>query len=932
MNLEIFLNFERLTVKKWRCSPLYFPILAIFTFFIFSYGELKTAEAEEETPPVRIAARDTVTEEILSAKTKFEEKPAASWAPTAEDMPGWINTEFPENILVEEAPNEENAENSNFEETLFAESGADADVLLASLPTDIPENYTPPKAIYPEKITVLANYASGNVAFWLIFPDKTRQAKNLRVGETTAVPYVPGAEIVFQQGEKVSRKLLQEDQIQVFADTNKELDLYVLGPDYTYKKNTRNGAPPAPLKIEEDYLKAVHSELSMRKIPGVTESTELIPGVSSAPRAPKILVIPVRILCDDKVPQALDVWEKRARARIKAASDILERTCFVRLHIIDVSTWTSFSAAKDIRELLRDFEQKVRVAPATLAIGFTGHKNWSIGKTELGVAGHPFFPYILIREAAPGTTEVERLETLLHEMGHYLGAAHSTDENSIMRTVMKDRRGRLSDFVITYDPLNTLAMNLWIRQYYRAKGPFTPQKIETDIQQKLIATYKLFQTAAEYQAANTKTPVEKNPNVEFLLAILRLKDMKPDTSESVKKLASEHQEKTEIIEKIAETAYDPEDPLGIMEEAQESESLEQAQAENHDPLKILLGENAGTLDSGDETRVGMSEGSASEMNEEDPLGISGIIRGHTSEIHENSSKKEFQKESEEKEPSKISSSRPSSVSPKNKEEKSARTENTALISLQEGEWEYETVENFQLPLRTAQYILAFTLNAITTKKELMTTPSGEFPEDKFTESVIRYAASAAKNVGGDKAADSEEGKTARIAFLLSVGILLDPSELLQNLPAYGKRFRSLETSEIKNARKKHLRNVSALGRADLCQHFSISAALAAHLSPGMVEEIGLEKEFHDDRPGGSGFDITDLNADLAGVAFSVAVQNGSISLEKIANEFRFEDFIPMKIDMPQEFKKPQNNRQADKTLEYLRTAIQALPVYQEKEG
>ena len=53
------------------------------------------------------------------------------------------------------------------------------------------------------------------------------------------------------------------------------------------------------------------------------------------------------------------------------------------------------------------------------------------------------------------------------------------------------------------------------------------------------------------------------------------------------------------------------------------------------------------------------------------------------------------------------------------------------------------------------------------------------------------------------------------------------------------------------------------GRADLAQHFSVSAALAASAGEPLANAIGLEKEV-DDAKKGSGFSFIDLTADRAG--------------------------------------------------------------------
>ena len=77
--------------------------------------------------------------------------------------------------------------------------------------------------------------------------------------------------------------------------------------------------------------------------------------------------------------------------------------------------------------------------------------------------------HLLVREWVNHNSEPERLEVLCHELGHFLGAAHSPESNSLMRAILGDRKARLVKFEIGFDPLNTLAMCL-VSQELRGQG------------------------------------------------------------------------------------------------------------------------------------------------------------------------------------------------------------------------------------------------------------------------------------------------------------------------------------------------------------------------------------------------------------------------------------------------------------------------------
>lgn len=185
---------------------------------------------------------------------------------------------------------------------------------------------------------------------------------------------------------------------------------------------------------------------------------------------PEPLVVPVKLLVDDDEPAVQALWERRLRNRLAEASKIFEQHCGVRLEVAAVDTWHSDDRLDEFGESLAEFESKVDPAPGKLAIGFTSQYKIPPRRVPLGGIRGPLHPWILIREWSQHVTASERLEILVHELGHFLGAAHSAESDSVMRPELGDRQSHALAFRIGFDPLNTLAMNVLVAELRR--GPF----------------------------------------------------------------------------------------------------------------------------------------------------------------------------------------------------------------------------------------------------------------------------------------------------------------------------------------------------------------------------------------------------------------------------------------------------------------------------
>jgi hypothetical protein len=171
----------------------------------------------------------------------------------------------------------------------------------------------------------------------------------------------------------------------------------------------------------------------------------------------KIAVIPVKILVDQREPAVREQWEDRYRKRFEAASEIFVRLFRIRFQVVAAGTWRSESGATEFPEAFDEFERVVNPEPARLAVGFTSQLRALGQQGHLGGLRSPLRSHVLIREQAGRLTEIERLEVLVHELGHYLGAAHSPEGSSVMRPVLGDGRARWTGFRIRFDPVNALA-------------------------------------------------------------------------------------------------------------------------------------------------------------------------------------------------------------------------------------------------------------------------------------------------------------------------------------------------------------------------------------------------------------------------------------------------------------------------------------------
>jgi hypothetical protein len=290
-------------------------------------------------------------------------------------------------------------------------------------------------------VLVIGNHTDRDVGFVVTPPEGEPQSYTLTAKDVLPLPVAGEVQISFDAGGASRRLSLDVNSAHYFAEKEGSLDLHRIGsagPSVVQSDSAEGGDGPSPR-------------------PPIAP----LGGVSSFYR---MGVVPVMLLVDDEQQLVVRrVWETRLRERLKKASDVFERHCRFRFRVVKVGTWDSDDRIEEFSDALREFEREVIPDPAVLAIGFASQKYYVKRRNQMPRGGGtrgPLCRHVLIRESTRRMTERERVEVVLHELGHFLGAMHCREPYSAMRPVLGDGQARQRSFRLGFDPGNTLVMHL----------------------------------------------------------------------------------------------------------------------------------------------------------------------------------------------------------------------------------------------------------------------------------------------------------------------------------------------------------------------------------------------------------------------------------------------------------------------------------------
>lgn len=311
-------------------------------------------------------------------------------------------------------------------------------------------------------VVVLANRAQAAVAFQLQGQQRRPRSHTLAVDRVVALPIAHG-DVLELAGRDGRQFQLTPNTAYFFHDSpdQRTIELTEIGiaavndtngADTGWNDAGGNGIGGRKAAVD-DPAEAARS--AAPRVGGGAAPVARRP--KSGRAAAKPFRIPVKILVDEDHPAQRKYWETLLQRRLAMASDLFEEHGCVGFEMVAADTWQSDDAVHDFEASYQEFEREVAARPARLAIGFSYQYALPDARSDLGGQRRPLASHLLLAERG-NISEIEKCELLCHELGHYLGAAHSLEPQSVMRLVLSD--GRQARHRFNFDPLNTLAIGM----------------------------------------------------------------------------------------------------------------------------------------------------------------------------------------------------------------------------------------------------------------------------------------------------------------------------------------------------------------------------------------------------------------------------------------------------------------------------------------
>ena len=662
-------------------------------------------------------------------------------------------------------------------------------------------------------VAVISNRMEKGVAFVVAQKGKPQQTVRLASGDAFSFFFDDQSALAFNDGQQ-NQQVPLEPQSVYFFGTSPEGKMF-------FQKLPITGNPVGAFRMDEN------------------ASPVLSSSVAYSPLGMKIIEVPVKIYVDDNEYSKQSVWEPRLRRRIDKVNEVYERLCHLRFKIVGVGQWKSDDNIQDFVTSMKEFELMAPAYPAALAIGFTSQYGVKPGVEHIGMTRQPFHTHILIREFAPQFSENERVEALIHELGHWLGAVHNPDPHCYMNPTLAERQSRRAAFVKTFNPINALLINLWADVWANRKNGLmnmSDKRIE-----EFIEIYS-FMSKIPHTDSNAAS-------IEKLLTIVAQQEK--IRREQIRRAMG-------VVKPVLTMPDDLETYAATIPEMNEKPKTEVAENSN-EPKTTAPEPQPAKPEQNNEVEVAQTPPPRNEDNED-----ANVTPEPKTETPEDNS-------------ANVVVNNP----PKGEDEDAQTQPETSSDAV--------IVPSDTMSVNKAvRYVSQEILNGM--ENQTLDPKSNE-----YVNHIIRSGAAAASKL--------PEKHRVR-AFLVAIGIAMDMSNSMKVLPVVGDRVKKMDTYELQLRRDELIKQSSINNRSDWSQHFGVSAALSALMSPDAARQAGLIKELKDESTPGNAFDVGDLAADMAGCAFAQRLLEGKLDLGSVAQSFDVGKWIPDVKGYKPNLKKP----------------------------